>query len=252
MFKQDFAADLDAATAGLMPGYAGPPYALVRHGDGEAAIIAGRFYQTKADGWRWPGGKCEPTGLRSALLDALMYSGDGWHVGLPCPRHEPQLFRELRPLVCVPRERLTFAKIFSDGNYSRFRMRLAAAMELGTQPFCVGSRHQAKYRFDVDFEVPGDWMQEIAKGAEWLSLVETVVDVLQVIRRPILVAAGPLAKVIIHRYWVTTPPENRQVIIDAGSAIDELVKDRRYRVKAYDRSAKHVWTDEDEAAAVPF
>lgn len=245
MFVQDFAADLDAAVAGLRKGYSGPPYALVRAGDGEAAIIGGRFYQTKADGWNWPGGE-DATGLRTALRDALACDANGWCVGLPCPRHEPQHFRELRPIVNVPRERLTFAKIFSDGNYNRFKAMLP---EIQWCFIVAGRDHMKPDRASrTCFEVPHDWMMRITNVGNDYTL-EFVLDILRDVRRPILVAAGPLAKVVIHRYWISTPPEQRQVIIDAGSAIDELVKDRRYRVRAYDRDARHVWTDEDEAAA---
>jgi hypothetical protein len=59
--------------------------------------------------------------------------------------------------------------------------------------------------------------------------LDALVRRLLAVRRPILVSAGPAACVIVHEYWQRAVPEQRQVIVDVGSAIDELTKGRKTR-----------------------
>jgi hypothetical protein len=49
------------------------------------------------------------------------------------------------------------------------------------------------------------------------------------VQRTMLISAGPASAIIIHRYWQRAEPERRQVIVDVGSAIDELTKGKRTR-----------------------
>jgi len=59
--------------------------------------------------------------------------------------------------------------------------------------------------------------------------IDALVARLLNVDRTILVSAGPAAAIIIHRYWQRAAPEKRQVIVDVGSAIDELTKGHKTR-----------------------
>lgn len=274
-FTQDFARDFDELAQNLLDDQK-PPFALVRFGDGEAAILADRPYQTKMDGWRWPGpggmSEAERRGFRieqagvagggdagnvateqvshasrviqDRLAGSAGYDGDDWFMGLPCPNHEPDNHEIVRQFVRVPPARQTYAKILSDDNYRAWKfsvMPRILALPPGKRPVLVGCRHND--RFFGDIEVPRDWMMTFRGDFDDMEIRRVASQIYDMARpgQPVLVAAGPLAKLVILSYWITCPPDRRAKIVDAGSAIDEWCSLRRGRIKTYDMMADHRW-----------
>jgi GT2 family glycosyltransferase len=198
-FTQDFVRDFDQFD------FHGAPFAFTRFADGERAICMGRPIDG-ADGWRYAGGSSP---LQEALLAALRFNDPDYYVGISdgcCdPEAKAWYLREIR----VPLSQVTFSNIFVNGNYSRFRqLDLSDAAVVASE----GGDHWVpadvwNTRFDID------------------HLVERLLGV----KRPILVSAGPASCVIIHRYWQRATPDQRQVIVDIGSAIDERTKGRKTR-----------------------
>jgi hypothetical protein len=210
MFTQDFTADFDAVLA------AEKPFALVRFGDGELALIDGRAHQS-ADAWRSLG----PTWLRKELVDSLRAHMDGWHVGLP-PLCCIGGGLKLRATARVPLARQTFATLFIHGN-------LARASEL-----------RDRYK---DAVIVGSWYGEIRIPADGVTQtwdVDSVVAKLLEVDKPILLAAGPCSNIIALRYWTRQASDKRQSIIDVGSAFDVLngKKTRHY----HDTMLRHICT----------
>ena len=68
--------------------------------------------------------------------------------------------------------------------------------------------------------------------------VDLLVKKLLDVDRPIFVAAGPCANIIIVRYWNAQMPEKRQTIIDVGAAIDRRVHGKITR--AYNMKQRHL------------
>lgn len=192
MFVQDFTKDFDAVLA------AEKPFALVRFGDGELALIDGRSHQS-ADAWRSLGA----TWLRKELVDSLRANMDGWHVGLP-PLCCIGGGLKLRATARVPLPRQTFATLFIHGN-------LARASEI-----------TARYK---DAVVVGSWFGDVRVPADGVTHpwdVDVVVNKLLESDKPILLAAGPCSNIIALRYWTRQSADKRQSIIDVGSALDVL------------------------------
>ncbi|MEX2121003.1 MAG: glycosyltransferase [Pirellulales bacterium] len=202
-FQQDFVSDFDQFDL------SGPPFAFVRFGDGERAICC-RSPVVTQDGWSYPGGD---SAFADQLMAALCHSGPDYYVGISDACCDPASHDWYLKNVRVPLERLTFANIFVNGNYPRFRELLRAP---GLSGAAIVSSEGG------DFHVPADIL-----GAGQDFDVDDLVRRLLHVDRPMLVSAGPASCIIIHRYWQQAT--NKQVILDVGSAIDERTKGRKTR-----------------------
>jgi len=211
--------DFDAMMAGVLPGYDDAPYAFARYGDGEAAIISERKYRTKADDWTYPGGYSE---MSQHLCNTLTANTPGYYIGLPSPTYEPKYLEELVRYVRVPHNRITWAKIFIDTNYKRFKAKMPSFIER-----CVVVSPSPM----ADIFVPPNGVNPYCGDA----IIDNIVTQLKRITVPVLVAAGPLSNIIIYRYWSKQPADSRQTILDVGSAIDEHPKGRGRRIRTYSR-----------------
>lgn len=221
---QDFSADFHTLTAGLSPDYRGPAYALSRFADGESAILFGGFHSAKRDGWQWSGPHETHSNqyLADGLQAALTHNEEGWLVGITAEEHHPRCHRRLLGLLEAENStldntpplpsRLTFAEIFHFANFQKF-----TTLDL-SHCFTVGCGRRA------DWRVPATPQDE-----GWPQAIETTLTVLSGVETPILVAAGPWAKILILNYWRETPIARRQVILDVGSALTLRVKGRRCR-----------------------
>jgi len=183
------------------------PFAFVRFHDGEYAVIQGISYQARS-GWSVD----SPTWLQYPLQEALEANLDGFYIGIspPCDHSEAAAF--YRGQIKCPKQRLTFATIFQHSNFKKTPQLLRHFQN----PFVVSCKHG-------DVTVP---QNGVRKGWDIDAVVRKL---LKVESRPILVAAGPCANVIIHRYWKTQDPDKRVTIIDIGSALDLDVHGKRTR-----------------------
>jgi 2-polyprenyl-3-methyl-5-hydroxy-6-metoxy-1,4-benzoquinol methylase len=198
-FTQDFERDFDQID------FTGrKPFAFVRFGDGERSICRGVPITAVQDGWAYDGKQSQ---FSADLNAALTYSAPDYYVGISdgcCDQEARDWFLER---VQVPLQQITFANIFVNGNYRRFKQLDLSGTAL------VSSE-------GGDFAVPGD----LINGAfDFDGLVERLLRV----DRPILVAAGPASCVIIHKYWLKAV--KKQTIVDVGSALDEKLKGRKTR-----------------------
>lgn len=206
MFSRNFEADYRAIEAALE---AKEPFALSRFGDGEWSLLVGRPYKS-ASGWVSKG----ETPLRGALLESLRCDLGGYCVGYSPPCCHPKCVGFYAENVKVPKLRRTFATVFFHGNFMRAKAyfsRLDAAL--------VGCTEGA------DIRVPKDAVNHT------FDVDDVVQQMLEVRDRPILVAAGPSACILVHRYWNWTKrePERRVPCIDIGALLDERSHGRRTR-----------------------
>ena len=198
-FTQDFRRDFDQFN------FFGPPFAFARFGDGERAICSGSAVKAQ-DGWSYPGGASQ---FAADLNAALRFNDPGYYLGLSdacCDRASHEWY--LRQIT-APLSQVTFANIFVNGNYQRFRQLTLGACAL------VASD-------GGDYWVPENIL-------ETAFSLDKLVERLLSVKRPMLVSAGPAACIIVHKYWQRAKPDERQVIVDVGSAIDEWTKGRKTR-----------------------
>lgn len=183
----------------------GEPFAFVRFADGERAILENKVDTRTADGW-----KIGNEWMRKALHQALIANLPRYVRGVPCPccdidGHPWYVQAILGDDDCYGPAPLTYSNLFVNGNYDTALPWLRGL----ARNWCVVSS-----AWGSDIRVPADW----SKIKDLESLVGTTFSKMDTERRPLLVAAGPLGKLLIHRYWRDGWRAN--TILDIGSAID--------------------------------
>jgi hypothetical protein len=210
---KNFERDYDAMVSGLDANYSGQPYCFVRFGDGEGAIIFGEKHTAHTDGWQWLHGE---DWISRSLQRSLSTVMPNYHVGVTCEACNPNWHFRLMEYVKTPTCNVTFAELWYYRNYRRWKFHDISRCCV------VGSYEHADIQVP---QRPQQWTEAVIEGVVRRMLAE---------RRPILVAAGPLACVVIWRYWEATQdfPKRRQVVLDVGSSIDERFgkfKTRKYQ-----------------------
>ena len=190
------------------------PFAFARFGDGELGIVNGDALKN-CDGWF--SGKT-PADVRRALRDAATCDATGWHVGIPCPCCDPDGRDFWTNIVGVPEERRTFANIFVNANWPLVMQR-ARDEKWFERCVLVGPFAQAQVK------IPGNWTNR----PDALNLARAIADNLITGDKPILVCAGPMAKILIHLYWTSVLPWRRHTIVDCGSIFDPCLLGKRNR-----------------------
>ena len=195
-----FAAELERFVA------AKEPVALARFHDGEFHMPA-EIPDRARSGWRL----YRPSWLKDRLGQALEADLDSYYVGISPPCDYPRGTSFFRSRVKT--KRVTFATVFWHHNFLGF---MGAVRSGALKDACIVSSGKG------DVKVPKD-------GAVVPFDIDAVVERLLEEKRPILVAAGPCACVIVHEYWKRADPKSRQTILDVGAAIDQIVHGKNTR-----------------------
>lgn len=184
----DFVADLESVLTEK------EPFAFSRFGDGEWRWLTSEQHRHVLQHEQWWTGTAPK--FRDELQAAFEYQADGYHVGImPWCCHGPSSNWYKSKIGNRPS---TFATLFCHGNYDAF---LSAGLR---------SRSVLVSSAGGDFTVPS-----AAINTKWD--LDGLISALGRVDRPILVAAGPMACVIVHRYWAAG---HRGQILDVGSAYD--------------------------------
>jgi SAM-dependent methyltransferase len=202
-FTQDFLRDFDQFD------FHGRPFAFVRFGDGERSICRG-IPLVNCDGWSYDGAASR---FAADLNASLTFVDPDYYIGISdgcCDREARDWFLER---IRVPLEQVTFANIFVNGNYRRFRKLDLSGTALVSSS--GGDFTVPEHLINSDFDLDG------------------LVDRLLAVDRTILVAAGPASCVLIHKYWLRADPGRRQTIVDIGSVLDEVIKGCKTRCYHY-------------------
>ncbi len=201
MFSHDHKADLDVVLDGVEKATADPkrvqPFALIRFGDGEVALMDGRAHRS-ADAWTTKG----PVWLQAELFESLQADLDRFCIGLPCPCCISRGI-SLRGRVAVPPPMQTYATLFLHGNLPRAK----EILERFDDAVVVNDRYG-------EIRVPSNGVTE-----PW-DVDRVVNELLEVQGRPVFLAAGPCSNLIAYRYWQRQDPKRRVCMIDIGSALD--------------------------------
>lgn len=228
MFTGNFEADYTAIQTALEQGAV---FALARFGDGEWALLKERPYKA-ASGWTTKG----KVWLEGALLASLRANLPGYCVGFSPPCCHPKCVGFYADNVQVPKLRRTYSTVLFHGNFMRakaFFSRLDAVK--------VGCTR------DCQIRVPSDAVNREP------DVDDIVQQMLQVRDKPILIAAGPLACILVHRYWNWTKkdPSQRVACIDIGALLDEKAHGKRTRHYQDPKSGLHrhycKWTNWEPA-----
>jgi hypothetical protein len=207
VFTRDFPDDLGRL---LQEVEHGPPFAFVRFGDGERAILEGTTMVIDKPHERW---QSPLPILQQYLNQALTYEDDRYFVGVSCPCCDEQSHRWY-----MARRRLnntSYANLFVNGNHER-----ALPALKGLMPQCriVSSAPHA------DWPAPRD----LGTLADVAAYIEATAHDLLWQRRTVLVAAGPVGKAIIHTAYAKAKSlygelDLMPTMIDIGSALDTVL-----------------------------
>ncbi len=207
IFSRDFQQDCKQ----LLESISGPPIALVRFCDGEYAILKNRKINT-ADKWRVPDAGSLFT---SQLYASAVYREPDYLYGIPAPCCMKEEYEYFRAVCSSPQERFTFANVFVDGNHAQV-IQWVKDNRVLDECAIVSSSKLGHYTIPAN-AVNDDWD------------MEKLIEDLRKETRPILVAAGPAANVIIHKYWKDQPVDQRVTILDIGSVFDFWLHGRATR-----------------------
>lgn len=214
MFEHDFIKDFDRLFNEK------EPFAFVRFHDGEHAILEGIPYRA-ASKWTSAGGD---VWIRDELKEVLHTQLDRFFIGVSPPCCAPQATHYYRTKLPPDASLLTFATLFQYKNFRRMKL----FKERFKNALFVGSG-------EADINVPQNGVVK-----EWD--VDVVVDEMLKSDRPVFVAAGPCANIIIYRYWKRQDPVRRQTVVDVGAAFDVQIhrQETRDYHKRTNAMASHV------------
>lgn len=203
--KHDFRSDLQEIMAMTD---SGQPFGFVRLGDGERALLDGQSMTICKPCEQWSSPHAE---MRACLQRILRYkpcprAPASLYVGISCPCCDPESHEFYLKEAGCHSECLTFANLFANGNYD---IALPWLRDLMARSFVISSAWGSDMRIAMNWSA-GDLGHQC----------DEAISRLEAVRRPILVAAGPLGKAIILRYVSSIL---RAPILDVGSALDPIL-----------------------------
>lgn len=217
--EKDFHAELEKFIAMLDSGV---NFALVRFGDGEMTVINGDpiDLSEKCNGeHRYVPGEATHEEQRKRLQDSLRYQDETYYVGIACPCCVgEENFLRLKQQSGQPEAQLTWANIFVNSNYPRFRATVVPV--LARHRVILVSHHRSRPEglpFDVSrhFGVgPNAWLNDYGRCRdELVGFIETN----RVQDHVFLFAAGVLSNILIHELHQRFPGNT---YLDIGSVFD--------------------------------
>ena len=201
-FTHDFSGDLSKIYT------KGEPYALIRFGDGERAFCTKKPLKVTDNGqpmWSYDG---TDTMTSRRVRRAITANIPGLYLGISCPCCDKKAYEWYMHTVTCPPTRLTYANIFVNANYAKFR-----TLDL-KDTVLVSCKNG-------DFTIPEDCLNPI----EWDY--QPLLKELLKVDKTILISMGPMKCGLIYDYWLQAT--NKQIILDVGSAMDWRIHGRPTR-----------------------
>lgn len=201
------------------------PFSLIRFGDGESFMVRMPCPDEQQKAIHNPYESWDVQVLsqrfQKELRASLAAEYEDYCIGINCKRCDCRGHKYCVAHMKIPLRQQTFAELFGWSNYNRAFEVLSAWQKNGATLVSCSET--------ADFQIPND----IPVNQKWKE--DDVVLGLLKVKNPILVAAGPGACTIIHRYWSVQTPEKRVPILDIGAALDPIIHDGRI-ARAYQRT----------------
>lgn len=225
--RKDFAAEFDRFKAKIL---SKENFSLVRYGDGEISLMKGIPIGMHTQAFQTDGWYCEAKNykLGSALLDCLNHTEKNFYYALPSPNQSMPNYSYLREKINSNEDNITFADIWVNGNYPRFKKFLYE--ELNEPVVLIASQNAisrdiSPVKCKMFLPVPTDVVHVYEQNSEEIEsnlkkLAQEHQDTL------FMISAGPLSEAIIHTLY-SANPNNRY--IDFGSSLDEVIHGRKTR-----------------------
>lgn len=204
-------------------------FAFARFNDGEARILRNEDVGNK-DGWFYK--KDRDLIFRSALRRSLNATEPAFLYGLSSEESDPTNHAYLLSQIRCPLSQVTHGNLFSLSNALRFRNELIPALQAtGREIVLIGSD---RIRQEPACKLLGPFRHFPLKGCcvrLWMKHRDHLLAQLdwEVTRRKqaiFLVAAGPLAKILIYEGWHLDP---EHLFLDLGSTLDLVFFGKSWR-----------------------
>ena len=225
--RKDFAAEFDKFKTKIL---SKENFSLVRYGDGEISLMKGipigmhtQAFQT--DGWYCEGKNYK---LGNSLLECLDHVESNFYYALPSPNQSMSNYSYLRERIRQLEDNITFADIWVNGNYPRFKKFLHE--DLNESVVLIASenaiaRDISPIKCKLFLPVPTDVVHVYEENSDEINstlslLAKEHQDTL------FMISAGPLSEAIVHTLY-SSNPNNRY--IDFGSSLDEVIHGRKTR-----------------------
>jgi hypothetical protein len=193
-FKQHSSGDLKTFMAAFKKG---EQIGFARFGDGEERMYLGGTYHC-SDGWvSRPDPKSK---LRKGVAKAIRFKHPNYYVGLRTPK-SLKMWAWTVANVKTPPERICDPCLFVNARWGPARKFF---LQQRRKCFLVGSGK------GVNYKIPHNCIQP---EYNWTKLLKKLLTV----KKPILLAAGPLANVLVMEYL---QKGGKQSIIDIGTVLD--------------------------------
>lgn len=221
-------------------------FALSRFGDGEMIVINGESIDLseKYNGEHkyTPGDKADEH-HRALLADSLSYRSDNYFVGIACPCCVgKEKFFKLKEQSRQPEEQLTWANLFVNSNYARFKSETVAA--LSTRKIVIVCHQRADlsglaFPTIKDFRVGSNaWTEDYQRLLpELVEYIENTTEENSVF----IFCAGVLSNILIAELHRQFP---QHTYLDVGSVFDvelALGKTRKYLKKGKTLRKTCIW-----------
>ncbi|KYK22660.1 hypothetical protein AYK24_00100 [Thermoplasmatales archaeon SG8-52-4] len=239
MNEKDFIGELNKFTNKIVTG---EHFSLVRFFDGEWYILSDQYIDIteKCNGeWRYDPTNEADVMRRSALIDSLRYKDPTYYVGVmtDCAclhKKKHGGFQLMKDMAGQDDDHLTFASLFMNYNYYAIVLpRLIPTLYEKEKVLVINQKANAKGipRTEKIIRVGTNaWIQDIDLAKEIAEYAATVNG------KYFLMAAGPLANIIIHKCH----QENKNnTYINIGSMLDPMMFDEPTRWYHHDQRLKN-------------
>lgn len=205
-------------------------FSMVRYGDGEISLMKGNPIGMHTQAFQTDGWYCDAKQykLGSALLDCLNHTESNFYYALPSPNQSMPNYSYLRERINQPEENITFADIWVNGNYPKFKQFLVHELN---EPVVLIASEKVLMRSGLPMEckmflpVPTDVVHVYEDKSDEID--ESLINMAKEHNDTLfMISAGPLSEAIIHRLYCFNP-KNRY--IDFGSSLDEFIHGRKTR-----------------------
>lgn len=206
-FSHNFQSDLHTVLSAIE---ARERFVFARYGDGERKVAMAEKIDVNKPKEHWKFAPGENLDLHQAMVRSLNENDEAWHIGISCPCCDRESASWYRAAAKCPPERMTFANLFVNGNWT-----LASQVLLGyvyrdevTLACSSVQRHTAL------FPIPQSMPLDAAANCKWWAtlLLES--------EKPIFCAAGPMTNIIAHQYLLQG---GEMPFIDIGSCLDPFI-----------------------------
>jgi len=204
-------------------------YAISRYGDGEAAVLRNETIGNK-DGWLYKTNK--NLVFRSDLRKALLCRDENFVYGIMSFNVDEKNHLFLKKIIPQDLRYVTFSDIWVNANYDLFNELFLPTLNQTKKNITIITNPKAtftvlKQSISLKEVVPikGNCVTYWEKNRNYVkALLDLKASLSE--NEIFLVAAGPLANIIIYEMWCINP---NNIYLDIGSTLDPIIFKRRSR-----------------------